>query len=538
MSVESAPVDSAAVREAGRQPRLTVGAITKTFSGTRVLDEVSFEILPGEVHALLGHNGSGKSTLIKILANYYTPDSGAVQVDGRELGFSGPGDSAGLGLRFVHQDLGLVDNCSVLDSMFFGSAFPTRFGMISWTKARQSARASLARVGLSDLDVKLPIGELTPSQKTGVAIARALNSDTTSAEAAVLVLDEPTATLPAAEVENLLRIVEQVASDGTAVLYVTHRLDEVFQVADRLTVLRDGVNVATRPVAEMSKDDLIVTMVGYSIEKPSRVDAEKERRPELLRVEGIRAGAVRDASFALHEGEILGLAGLTGSGREEILSLLFGASRRESGRVSLRGEVLKADDPAGSIERGIAYLPAERKTRGSILTLSAADNCTLTDLRPFFRRGFIRRKAEAEEVSRWFERLQVKPAGAQHLAFGALSGGNQQKVLFGKWLRRKPTVLLFDEPTQGVDVGAQRELHDLIREVSSGGVGAIVSSSDLAELEALCDRVLVFEGGGIATELTGDDVNEQSIAQWCLGRKVEAPPHLNHTSKTVERDLL
>ncbi len=532
------PVRRAATGEAGLRPRLAVEGIVKKFSGTRVLDDVSFEILPGEVHALLGHNGSGKSTLIKILANYYTPDGGAVTVDGQSLSFSGPGDSARLGLRFVHQDLGLVDTCSVLDSMFLGRSFPTRFGVISWSKARESARRSLSRVGLQHLDLDSSIEELTPSQKTGVAIARALNSDASAADdsAAVLVLDEPTATLPAAEVENLLRIVDQVAAAGTAVLYVTHRLDEVFQIADRLTVLRDGVNVATRPVAEMTKDDLIVTMVGYSIEKAERTDAARERLPELLRVEGVRAGAVRDATFTLHEGEILGLAGLTGSGREEALGLIFGAHQRERGKVVLSGTELRANDPAASIGRGIAYLPAERKTHGSILTLTASDNCSVTDVRRFFKRGLLRRSLEEKEVSTWFERLQVKPAGAQSLAFGALSGGNQQKVLFAKWLRCRPSVLLFDEPTQGVDVGAQRELHELIREVAGEGTGAVVSSSDLAELETICDRVLVFRNGEVVAELTGDQIQEHEIAQWCLGRDLHVPEHVSHISEELTKD--
>ncbi|MCW2778566.1 MAG: Monosaccharide-transporting ATPase [Frankiales bacterium] len=500
---------------------LAVRGLSKTFNGHRALSGVDLTVAPGEVHALLGENGSGKSTLIKVLAGYHKADPGSqVLVRGVELEPGSAASALQLGCRFVHQDLGLVDSESVADNLALVGGFPTRFATVRRKTLLSTAREDLARVGL-DVDPRLPVGRLTLAQRTGVAVARALRA-ADAAPVSLLVLDEPTATLPEAEVEQLLAIVRRVAAGGVGILYVTHRLEEVFQVADRATVLRDGLNVGLRDVAGMTRRDLVDLLVGTELEDVHRVS---EALPTttgstpLLRATGLHANGLHGVDVEVHPGDIIGVAGITGSGRDNLLSVLFGALPRTAGEVLVAGGArLPSARPAASIAAGLAHVPAERRVHGVFLDLSVRENLTSADLSPFSRYLSLSRRKEVAETVRWSERLTVRPARPE-LAVSALSGGNQQKVVLAKWLRLSPKVLLLDEPTQGVDIGAKTDIHLEVLQAARAGVGVLVSSSDTDELAALCRTVLILRDGKVADVLHGDSLTAQSVSRACLGRE-------------------
>ena len=497
-------------------PALHLDELSKTFGNKQVLFPFGLRIQPGQIHALLGQNGSGKSTLIKILSGFHAPDGGGFcRVSGADLALGSADSARRVGLRFVHQDLGLIASSSVLDNLSFGQGFPTRFGTIRRASALRRSVQSLRAVGL-DLDPQVLVSKLTPAQRTGVAVARALHSTDGDQKAAVLVLDEPTATLPAEEVENLHVMLRAAASNGVAILYVTHHLDEVYRLADHVTVLRDGYHVITAPVSDISHDELVHHLIGGVLEGVRRDIKRSQHDPveEMveLSVRGLSAASIRRADLTARAGEILGIYGLTGSGRESILSVVFGATARTGGSVEVAGRSV-VPRPHHSIAAGIAYLPPDRKTSGGFMTLTAQENLTLVDLKLFWRCGWLSRRAATAETSYWFDQLQVRPLDGISRPLASFSGGNQQKVLMGKWLRLGPRVLLVDEPTQGVDVGAKAELHRQIIKVSEAGTAVVVSSTDVEELATLCDRVLIMRDGVVAEELVGDDVTEARITE-------------------------
>ena len=504
-------------------PALEATGLTKSFAGGLALDSVDLTIRRGEVHALLGENGSGKSTLIKILSGYHQPDAGStVHIDGEPMALGSPEASYASGCRFVHQDLGLVDSSSVLDNLCMNTGFSTRLGTVRQREARRQARADLAKVGLSGIDPDILVSELTPTLRTGVAVARALRTDR-STPVKLLVLDEPTATLPDTEVQHLLAIVTQVAASGVGVLYVTHRLDEVFRVAHRVTVLRDGRKAATERTVALDRGRLIDLLVGSEfLEIQSATDQlPPASGSPVLEVTGLRAAPVKDLSFAVAPGDVVGLAGITGSGRETVLGAIFGANQRDAGTISIGGHSLKPSRPHQAMALGMAYLPPDRKLLGAIMEFSARENLGLSDLRPFWRGLVLRRGAERKETRSWFTKLSVRPSDGVEKPLSTFSGGNQQKVLFGKWLRRKPLVFLLDEPTQGVDVGAKAELHRQLLEAAESGAGIVVSSSDADELAALCRRILVLRDGVLVSELSGSHLTVANIARESLGARRE-----------------
>jgi ribose transport system ATP-binding protein len=508
--------------QAAMRPALSASHLTKAFGGILALNDVSLTVNTSEVHALLGENGSGKSTLIKILSGYHRPeDGGEVLIDGEPLAFGSATSTYDLGCRFVHQDLGLILTSSILDNLYLNSGFPTRFGTIRGHEARELAAADLEKVGLT-VDPRVLVSHLTPSMRTGVAIARALLDDGRS-RVRLLVLDEPTATLPQNEVDALLEIVRRTAQSGVGVLYVTHRLDEVFQIADNITVLRDGVKVATTPVADIDRRQLITLLVGSEFEEihAESVNLHSEHGTDILSVEGMIAGPLNRVNFSARPGDIIGFAGITGSGRESILGATFGAVPRDAGTVLMDGVPLRALRPNEAMRAGMAYLPPDRKTSGGFMDFSARENLTISNLREFWRHLNINRKAENGETIHWFEELGVRPKKAINLPLFGFSGGNQQKVLFGKWLSRKPKVLLLDEPTQGVDVGAKAELHRRLLKAAADGAAVIVSSSDVDELAAICHRVYVMRDGEIAAQLHGSVLTVGSITRECLGAQEE-----------------
>ena len=499
---------------------LTVSNLSKTFNGRTVLSEFEITIEPGEIHALLGQNGSGKSTLIKVLAGYHEPDAGALmQAGGRDLDPGSPASSYQRGCRFVHQDLALVGTMSVQDNLFLTSGYPTRFGRVDRKTSRRATSQALSVVGL-DLDPDQPVAALRPAERTGVAIARALLSQDTALPAAV-VLDEPTATLPTHEVNALLAALRATAASGVGILFVTHRLDEIRGFAQKVTVLRNGHRVGCWAVGEISGADLVRRLVGEEL--AAELDMAQEspqarERPQAhadgraaLSVTGLRVARLRELSLNVRPGEIVGLYGLTGSGREDALTGIYGSVRRDGGSVRVAGEELPAGRPEAAIKAGVAYLPPDRKTLGGTMNLSARHNLTLLDLQPFWRRGTLHRKPEVAEVKTWFERLKVEPRNAGDMTLGTFSGGNQQKILLAKWLRLSPRVLLLDEPGQGVDVGAKLEVHRQIVAVARAGAAVVVCSSEVEELVALCGRVLVIRSGYVSDELVGSRVNVTGI---------------------------
>ena len=495
---------------------LEVENLAKTFGQVAVLSNVAMRVAPGEVHALLGQNGSGKSTLIKILSGYHAPDEGArIRIDGKELAFEAPGQSHRLGCRFVQQDLGLVENMSVLDNLALGYGYPLRLGTIRRSASIAQARRDLERVGLA-IDPRRLVSTLGASERTAVAIARALREDE-HAPPRLLVLDEPTATLPVDEVERLLDMVRRMAASGVGVLYVTHHLGEVFEIAHTVSILRDGEVVGTGNVGDFNHDSLISLLTRE--ESPigdgaaPKGDGNTNGRASTLEVDHLRAGMVREASFSVSGGEIVGVAGLAGSGRETLLGAVFGAVDREGGEIRIDGELLPPGRPDRSIGAGIAYLAPDRKTAGGVMTLSARENMTLPRPGTFWRGLRLRQRAERAVSRDWFERLGVRPAQAVDQPLGVFSGGNQQKILFGKWLLLAPAVFLLDEPTQGVDVGAQADLHRELKSSAAAGTAVVVSSSDLKELADLCDRVIVMVDGRIRRELRGVELTEASITR-------------------------
>jgi ribose transport system ATP-binding protein len=504
----TAPADAA--------PALAVTGLTKRFGANIALQDVDLEIRPGEVHAVLGENGSGKSTLIKILSGFHRPDHGTVTVAGQALAFGQPASSHRLGARFVHQDLGLVDGLPVLDNLALGAGFVTRLGTVSVRRSAGLARADLARVGLAT-DPGAVVGTLSPATRTGVAIARALREDL-GAPVRLLVLDEPTATLPATEVDRLMEIIRTVSAAGVGVLYVTHRLDEVFSIAGAVTVLRDARKVATVPISALDHRRLVDLLVGEELTVAHRaaeaLPAEGEH--PALQWHQVRAEALRGFSADIWAGQITGVAGITGSGRESVLGAAFGAIERTGEVIIAGGARIPPQRPDVAIRHGLAYLPADRARRAAIPALPARENIALSSLRPFRRLGTMRTRPERQAALGWFDRLGVRPPGLVDLPLESFSGGNQQKIMFAKWLRREPVVFLLDEPTQGVDVGAKAVLHRQLIEAAAAGAAVVISSSDADELAALCQRVIVCRNGQVGADLRGGQVTVRAISRECL----------------------
>ena len=503
-------------------PAVHCRSLGVSFGAVRALHDVSLDLAAGRIHALVGQNGSGKSTLVKILAGVHDSDGGSIAMDGEEFDPRRPGEARLRGLRFVHQDLGLVDSLDVVENLALGRGYDVRFPRrISWRHERRQAHAALTDLGY-DLDVRSLVGSLRASERTGIAIARAL--DGWESAARLLVLDEPTASLPEAEVARLFDVVRTIRARGVGVIYVSHHLDEVLAIADRVTILRDGARVGTFAAEDLDHDRMVELIVGRGAagsgeqsvspaRDPASPGAPSEYEPSLI-VEDLSGVVLRGVSLRVGAGEIVGVAGLTGSGREELGPALFGAAGR-SGSVSVAGRVVPADRPDLAIEAGLGFVPADRKSVGLVASMVVRENVTLADLRPYVRGGLLRHRAERSDVDTWLGVLDVRPRD-QTLGTMRLSGGNQQKVLLARWLRIRPRMLVLDEPTQGVDVGAKAEIHRRIVAAAHDGAGVLVCSTDTAELVRVCDRVLVMQRGGIGAELVGRDISEERIDRLCL----------------------
>ncbi len=494
-------------------PALSVTNMSKSFAGPRVLDGVSLSVEPGEIRALVGENGSGKSTLIKILAGFHLPDEGSAEVDGQPLALGDGVVSEALGLRFVHQDLGLVGTLDSVDNLALGVGYPSFRGRIRWRQERKRAREALAELGYH-FDVRLPVNQLAMSERTALAVARALAPRQHPAK--VLVLDEPTANLPAAEAERLYALARRVAGSGVAVLFVSHHFDEVFELAQSVTVLRDGRHITTRPVAGLTEEQLIELVIGRALEHADRDVKAAERRAVVLEVSGLGGDVLSDVSFAVHAGEIVGVAGITGSGRDELATALFGG-RDRTGEARINGTVVPRLRPDQAMAMGMGLVPAERHANAAFMTSTLRENITVVRPGLHWRRAVLRKGAERSDVAKWLGRLDVRPRNSE-FPMSDLSGGNQQKVVLARWLRLEPKVLVLDEPTQGVDVGAKADIHKLIDEAADQGTAVLVASTDHEELVRLCHRVLVLRRGRIADEITGGRMDNDVITAATIGR--------------------
>ena len=493
-------------------PALSVQGLAKSFGGAKALRGVNVEIAPGEIHALVGENGSGKSTLVKSLSGFHTPDPGGiVRVGGNDLTFGDPDASRAAGLRFVHQDLGLVEELSCTENLALGRGFTTGFGRrIHWRAEHEAAKQALNSLGYQ-IDVRRPIGRLSVSERTAVAIARA--TSTQHGHTHLIVLDEPTVNLPKAEIDRMLDLFRVIRDRGVALIFISHHLDEIFELADRVTVLRDGEVVASRAVAELDQDSLIELMLGRSLRTVQGLRASSAGAP-VLTATGVSGQVVRDVSFTVHAGEVVGIAGITGSGRDELARLISGGERF-TGRVEVDGRSLPTNRPDAFIRAGVVAVPADRKPNAVLPEHTVRENITISDLSPYLSWGALRRSAERSDVRTLLDNFDIRPANQEGL-IGSLSGGNQQKVMLARAMRLHPRVLLLDEPTQGVDVGAQAEVHRLIRSSVAEGLGVLACSSSSEELSEIADRVLIMRGGRVVNELSAplraDDISAATLS--------------------------
>jgi len=497
-------------------PVLRARGVSKAFNGVPALVDFDIEIEPGQVHALVGGNGSGKSTFIKILSGFHRADAGVIEMAGKAVHAERRGTAHALGCHFVHQDLGLVGSLSTAENLYLGSTFPTRLLTLRKRQIRKEAQGLFDFVGLNVPPAR-KVESLSRSQMTLVAVARSMRNDP-DRPIRLLVLDEPTATLPADDVAHLTDLIRRVAAQGIGVLYVSHRLGEVTSLADVVTVLRDGRKQALSPVKDLTRADLVNLVVGSTFYEQQRYEhaAPAEGAKTRLAVSDLHTHTVHGVSFHALEGEIVGLAGITGSGRETILRSVFSGERSDRGTVIVDGQSLRRGNPRYSVGHGLVYLPPDRKILAGYMDLSARQNIVISDLSKFWSGGRMRRQPEIRESKQWFEDLQVSPRDGIEHKLGIFSGGNQQKIIFARWLRRDPIVLLVDEPTQGVDVAAKAQLHDRMRAAAAGGAAVVISSSDDDELAAVCDRVLVMRDGLIASEIKGSHLTAPVISAECV----------------------
>jgi ABC-type sugar transport system ATPase subunit len=500
---------------------LRIEGVSKTFPGLRALDDVSLSVHSGEIVAVVGHNGSGKSTLVKLLAGVQTPDAGGDLGVSHHAGRTRATSGHRAELHFIHQDLGLVDSLSAVDNLNLTRPYERR-GLLPLRRRREmaQARALVSRFG-AEFDVREPVRLRSAPERSVIAIARALSE--WSDDRNVLLLDEPTEALHVSEVDQLFRALHAVADRGGGVIFISHRLDEVFALADRIVVLRDGRVVADTPSSAMDRERLADLITARQIGKPA-IPGSRAPRPQgrtggsatHLIVRGLCGGPVRGIDLDVRAGEIVGLSGVLGSGRERVNSMLFGAVPANAAVISVGGRRLERLTPSKAIRAGIGYVPGNRVRQGAVMTLTLRENVTLPRMSPFIAAlGRLDSGAERREVGRLVEEFDVRPPRMDQ-TFNLFSGGNQQKAIFAKWLRNKPSLLLLDEPTQGVDIGAKSAIYAAIRVAAESGAAVIVASADTKELAEICDRVLVIEDGTVTSELRGSDLTEARLVNAIL----------------------
>ncbi|QPP09946.1 sugar ABC transporter ATP-binding protein [Streptomyces bathyalis] len=497
-------------------PVLALEGVSKSFGNVRALQGVDLALHAGEAHALAGENGAGKSTLIKILGGVHTPEAGTVRLDGSAVVFASPADARDAGIAVIYQEPTLFADLSIAENIFMGRQPRRRLGRIDHDAVREATAALMRRLGV-DLDPDRPARGLSIADQQIVEIAKALSFD-----ARVLIMDEPTAALTGTETARLFSVVETLRAEGAAVLFISHRLDEIFRLCRRVTTLRDGRLVATEALEGLTEDDLVRRMVGRDLDElyPKQETTPGERALTVRRL--TREGVFHDVSFEVRRGEIVALAGLVGAGRSEVVQAVFGVDRADAGEVEVGGKALKAGSPTAAMDAGVALVPEDRRQRGLVMEMSIERNIALTGLDRLGSAGMVRRSLERSRAADWAVRLRLKYNRLTDTA-GVLSGGNQQKVVLAKWLATEPGVLIVDEPTRGIDVGTKAEVHRLLNSLAEEGIAVLMVSSDLPEVLGMADRVLVMHEGRLVAEIPRAEATEESVMAAATGRTTKEP---------------
>ncbi|MBA2871240.1 ribose transport system ATP-binding protein [Anoxybacillus calidus] len=493
------------------RPFIEMKGIKKSFHRHVVLDGVDFEVRSGEVHALMGENGAGKSTLMKILTGIYERDSGTVMVNGKEVHYRHPKEAEQDGISVIHQELNIIPTLTVAENMFLGREQTLgRTGIVRSKDMAEQAKIYLQKLGI-EISPNEIAGNLSVGKQQIVEIARALSTD-----AKCLIMDEPTAALTDREIQTLFEVIRTLKQQGVAIVYISHRMEEIFTICDRISVLRDGQFIGTKKIPETNFDEIVHMMVGRQIGErfPKR---EKQIGEERLRVEGLtQKGVFENVSFSVRAGEILGVAGLMGAGRTEIMEAIFGARKVQEGTIYIDRKPVNVKSPRQAIKHGIAFITEDRKSKGLVLNMSVRENLTLPKAEQLANVGVIQAKKEKSLVQSLIARLKIKTASPE-LEVKALSGGNQQKVVFGKWLAMEPRILILDEPTRGVDVGAKKEIYEIMNELTAQGVAIIMVSSELPEVLGMSDRIMVVHEGKVTAIFDNENVDQEMIMRAATG---------------------
>ncbi|KZB91874.1 D-xylose ABC transporter ATP-binding protein [Bacillus sp. VT 712] len=484
--------------------------IYKAFGANQVLSGVDFELLPGEVHALMGENGAGKSTLMNILTGLHKRDEGRIEIDGQERYFSNPKEAEQEGVTFIHQELNVWPHMTVLENLFIGKELYSPLGILKTKEMKEQAKKQFDRLAVT-IPLEQEASLCSVGEQQMIEIAKALMTN-----AKVIIMDEPTAALTDREIEKLFEVINGLRAQGVSIVYISHRMEEIFTICDRITVMRDGKTVDTTPILETSFDDVVRKMVGRSLTDrfPSRQTKIGETVLELKSL--TRKHAFHDISFSVKSGEVVGVAGLMGAGRTEIMRAIFGLDAIDSGEVWVNNKPVKIKTPDEAVKYGIGFITEDRKDEGLVLDFSIRENIALPNLKSFSTKGMIAEKSEREFVELLIKRLTIKTQSAE-ISAGSLSGGNQQKVVIAKWIGIGPKILILDEPTRGVDVGAKREIYQLMNELTERGVAIIMVSSELPEVLGMSDRVLVIHEGKLAGELSKEEATQEKIMTYATG---------------------
>lgn len=494
---------------AKQSPVLEMTGITKSFPGVRALDGASLSVLPGEVHALMGENGAGKSTLLKILAGAQKADAGEIRLDGSTVTIETPQQAMCLGIGIIYQELMLVPHLSVAENIFLGREPRVLPGWVDSRAMRRQAQALMDELGLR-VDVRQPVGGLPLAQRQMVEIAKA-----TSRQSQIIAMDEPSATLTAHELDHLFTLIAQLKSQNIGIIYISHRMDEVFQICDSVTIMRDGRTVGASRIGAVSREDLLRQMVGRDLSETFPKVHTPPGRPVLEVKSLTRRNVLRSISFTVHAGEVVALAGLVGAGRTEIARCLFGVDPLSSGELRIDGQPFTPHSPGAAIRAGIGFVTEDRKDQGVVLPMTIRENMSLASLHKFSRAGFIARRREAQQAREGVRRLRVRTPSVEQKV-GSLSGGNQQKVVIAKWLETPLKLLILDEPTRGIDVGAKQEIYQIMNELTAQGVAILMISSELPEVLGMADRILVIREGRVAGELSHAEATQEAVGQLAL----------------------
>lgn len=500
-----------------RESKIKLSGITKTFPGVRALHNVELELFKGEVTALIGENGAGKSTLVKTMTGIYQPDEGDIFISGQKVELSSAHDAFSLGITAIHQETVLFDELTVAENIFLGHSPKTRFRLIDWPKLHADARVLLDDIGASHINADAKLKDISIANKHLVAVARAL-----SVEADVVIMDEPTAALSHKEIEDLFVLVEKLKSDGKAILFISHKFDEIYKIADRYTVFRDGEMVGSGLLADTTQSEIVQMMVGRSVDQIFPKKDVAIGGPILQVNDYNHPTEFANIKFDLHQGEILGFYGLVGAGRSELMHALFGITMPSSGTLTVDGEIISPKSPADAIEAGVVYLPEERGKQGVILDMPIVENISLPSLHMTSRNGFLQMANEFDLARKYAERLDLRAASLSQNV-GTLSGGNQQKVVIAKWLAREPKVIILDEPTKGVDIGSKAAVHSFMGELAAEGLSVIMVSSEIPEVMGMSDRIVVMREGLIVDVFKNDqDLTAETLIRSAAGIKEHA----------------